>query len=236
MRNTVFILAVAALPVIFVAEDAKEFVALTLISLLLLTLLPKWLYAQTSKLATYHHEMGHGLVAVLVGGNFRQFWVRRDSSGAAEVVAKDSALVVASAGYISSVLFGCIYLVKSAQVESLVLTLYVFILFYAVSIIWTADLHTAAIGLFLTGALGLVNYLAPDTLLCRLVLNLLGVNLLIEGARALWVLHLLSSTETDTGSDAEVASRHAGRHPLYWAAMFSTISIGIFLVTLIIIL
>lgn len=56
---------------------------------------------------TFIHEAGHGLAAVITGGQFRNFEIFRDGSGVA-TTAGGSPLLVLPAGYLGTALFGSV--------------------------------------------------------------------------------------------------------------------------------
>ena len=207
----------------------RQFAGLTLASVFMLTLFPAWIRHHIRKMGTFHHEISHGLVGMLTGGRFHTFYVHPAGGGVSLTSGGKTELVV-SAGYVGTILFGVIYLAKSTQSHSMVTTLYVLALLYALSTIKAGDLHTASVGIALGALLGLMTHIAPGTLPTRLLLNLIGVVLVYEGIRSLWILHVASATMTDTGSDAEAMSRLSGGRPLHWALVYSAAAVLILLV------
>lgn len=67
-----------------------------------------------SLLATHVHEMGHALTALLTGGSVGAIVVRADGSGVTPV-AGGSPLLVASAGYLSTMIAGAALLAAGAK-------------------------------------------------------------------------------------------------------------------------
>ncbi|NQU24485.1 MAG: M50 family metallopeptidase [Candidatus Nealsonbacteria bacterium] len=230
--STIVIIGVLAVPALCYAGDSRELVRLTLASLLLLAFLPPWLHRHVRKTGTYHHEISHGLMSLLTGGCFHRFHVHPNGSGVAHISGGKPKLVI-SAGYVGTILFGVVYVTRSAQSDGLVTTLYVLVLLYALSIIKAGDLHTASIGAVMAATLGLATQLAPGSLAVRFLLNLNGVLLICDGLFALWTLHLVSATATNTGSDAETMGQLTGKHPAVWSAVFSMIAVAILFVAMV---
>jgi len=223
MLMRALIIAVLGFLAIGLPAPQRQFAELTLASLFVLTLIPAWLKHHVRKMGTYHHEVSHGLISMLTGGQFHKFYVHEEDGGVSITSGGKTKLVV-SAGYIGTVLFGAVYLAKSAQSDSMIIVLYAMALLYALSVIKAGDLHTASVGIAIGAFVGLATHLAPGTIFTRLVLNLIGVVLVFEGLRSLWHLHIAAATTTGTGSDAEAMSRISGSHPMHWAFLYSAVA------------
>jgi len=224
-RKFLIIIAVGLLAIALPASQ-RQFVGITLASLVVLFWLPDWIRHHVGKIETYHHEISHGLASLFSGGKFHKFHIHPNGGGMALTQGGHRHLIVA-AGYIGSVLFGAIYLARSAQSDSITALLYLITLLYALSILKAGDRHTRTVGIAFASIVGIVSILAPGTLLTRLVLNLIGVVLVYEGFRTLWTLHMISATHSGTGSDAEAMAELHGRHPIYWSMVFSVIALAI---------
>lgn len=201
----------------------RQFAGLTLASVFILTVVPSSMTHHVRKMGTYHHEMSHGLMSMLSGGQFHKFYVHPAGGGVSMTSGGKTKLVV-SAGYIGTFLFGAVYLANSAQSHSMVTALHVTALFYALSTIKAGDLHTAVVGIAIGAIVGLVTHLAPGTIFALSLSNLIGVVLVYAGIRSLWSLYLAAVTTTGTGSDAEAMSRIGGGHPINWAFLFSAVA------------
>ena len=223
MLIRVLIIAVLGVLALGLPGPQRQFAGLTLASVFVLTLLPTWMKHHVRKMGTYHHEVSHGLVSMLTGGQFHKFYVH-PAGGGLSVTSGGKAKLVLAAGYIGTVLFGAVYLAKSAQSDSMITALYVVALLYALSTIKAGDWHTASVGIAIGAFVGLATHLAPGAMFTRLVLNLIGVVLVYEGFRSLWYLHLAAATTTGTGSDAEAMSRISGGHPMHWAFLYSAVA------------
>jgi len=223
-RKFLIIIAIGLLAITLPASQ-RQFVGITLASLVVLFWLPDWIRHHVGKIETYHHEISHGLASLFSGGKFHKFHIHPKGGGMALTQGGHRHLIVA-AGYIGSVLFGAIYLARSAQSDSITVLLYLVTLLYALAILKAGDRHTRTVAIAFASIVGI---LSPGSLLTRLVLNLIGVVLIYEGFRSLWTLHLISATRSGTGSDAEAMAELLGRHPIYWSMLFSVIALAIVL-------
>jgi len=225
MNSVTSVLAVAG----GINPAAGGFIIMTVASISLLWILPVVGRRHVSKVGTYAHEVSHGVVSLLTGGDFHRFHV--GDQGGLCVTSGGNRKAVASAGYIGTIVLGAVFLARSAQTDALVVALQVLAVLVALSTLKAGDLHTAAVGTTVAAILGLSSTLLPGALPTRFLLNLMGVILIWQGFKALKSLWAISATRTDTGSDAEAMAHLTGRSPLHWAIVFG----GIALVALLII-
>jgi hypothetical protein len=204
---------------------AGGFITMTVASISLLWILPTVGRRHVSKVGTYAHEVNHGVVSLLTGGDFHRFHV--GDQGGLCVTSGGNRKAVASAGYIGTIVLGAVFLARSAQADALVVTLQVLAVLVALSTLKAGDLHTAAVGAAVAAILGLSSTLLPGALPTRFLLNLI---LIWQGFKALKSLWAISATRTDTGSDAEAMAHLTGRSPLHWATVFGGIALVAFLV------
>jgi hypothetical protein len=88
--------------------------------------------------ATWIHELCHGMAAIAIGGNFRSLQIFSDTSGLASNCYFQSTfnkVVVASAGYIGTALFGALFLIlqrpsKFSRVVAIAATLFFGLMIY----------------------------------------------------------------------------------------------------------
>jgi hypothetical protein len=210
--------------------SASMFVLLTLASVGLLCFLPAVWRQHTSKIGTYAHEVSHGVVSLLTGGEFHRFHV--GEWGGVAVTSGGNRKAVAAAGYIGTIVLGAVFLARSAQADTLVVTLQVLAILLVLSTLKAGDLQTAAVGAAVAAFLGLFSTLFPTALPTRFLLNLMGVILIWQGARALWTLLVLSATTRGTGSDAEALARLTGRSALHWAVILGGLAFVVCLIVL----
>lgn len=203
------------------------FVVMTGASIGFLAILPVMCRKHVAKVGTYAHEVSHGVVSMLTGGEFHRFHVA--DTGGLCITSGGNRKAVATAGYLGTILLGVIFLARSAQHQPLVVMLQVLAVLLALSTLKAGDLHTATIGVVVAALLGLSGTLFPETMLNRFLLNLMGIILIWQGWKAIKNLLLISAVTNDTGSDAEYMTHLAGRTPLYWAFVFTGIAFAIFL-------
>lgn len=210
------------------AGAAGTFLLMTAASVGFLYLLPVVGRRHVSKVGTYAHEVSHGTVSLLTGGEFHRFHV--GDQGGLCVTSGGNRKAVAAAGYIGTVVLGAVFLARSAQSDALAVTLQVLAVLLALSTLKAGDLQTATVGVAVAAILGLFSTLLPGSLATRLLLNLMGVILVWQGFRAMKALWAISATERDTGSDAEAMASLAGRSAMHWAVVFGGIALVAFLV------
>ncbi len=210
---------------------ASGFVILTFASVGLLWLLPVSARRYAAKIGTYAHEISHGVVSLLTGGDWHRFHVT--DQGGLCVTSGGNLRAVVAAGYVGTIVLGATFLARSAWEDTFVImTVHILAFMIALTTLKAGDLHTAAIGTAVAALLSLSSALLPGVLPIRFLLNLLGVILVWQGAKALKSLWMISATGNNTGSDAEAMAVLAGRSPLHWAFVFSAIALVAFLAIL----
>ena len=224
MKDVISILAVAG----GMDAAAGGFIIMTVASISLLWILPAACRRHASKVGTYAHEVSHGVVSLLTGGDFHRFHV--GDQGGLCVTSGGNRKAVAAAGYIGTIVLGAVFLARSVQADALVVTLQVLAVLVALSTLKAGDLHTAAVGTTVAAILGLSSTLLPGAMPTRFLLNLMGVILIWQGFKALKALWAISATRTGTGSDAEAIAHLTGRSPFHWAVVFGGIALVAFLV------
>lgn len=206
------------------------FLLMTLASVGLLSSLPVVWRHHMSKVGAYAHEVSHGVVSLLTGGEFRRFQVT--DTGGLCVTSGGNLKYITAAGYIGTIVLGAIFLARSAQQDALVVTLQVLALLVALTTLKAGDLRTAAIGTLVAATLGLSGTIWPDSILTHFLLNMMGVIMLWQGVVALRTLWALSVSRVRVGSDAETMAKLTGRSALHWVVVFGGISLVVFLLIL----
>jgi len=204
------------------------FIIMTMASISLLGLLPVLGRRQVSKLGVYGHEISHGVVSLLTGGEFHRFHV--GNQGGVCITSGGNRKAITAAGYIGTIVLGAVFLARSAHSDTLAVTLQILAVLLAISTLKAGDLHTAAVGTLVAAILGLCSTLLPGALPTRFLLNLMGVILIWEGFKEIRTLFVISATKTGTGSDAETMARLTGRSALHWAVVFGGIALVALLV------
>jgi hypothetical protein len=207
---------------------ATVFGLMTLTSVGFLWILPIVGRRHVSKFGTYTHEVSHGVISLLTGGEFHRFHV--GDWGGMCVTSGGNRKAVTAAGYIGTIVVGAIFLARSAQADTLIVTLQILAVLLALSTLKAGDLQTATLGTAVAAFLGLFSSLFPGALPTRFLLNLMGVILVWQGLRALKTLWRISATATGTGSDAEAMARLTGRSAMHWAVVFGGIALVAFVV------
>lgn len=210
------------------SDTLAFFVAMTLASVVLLSVLPAVCRRHAAKVGIYAHEVSHGTVSLLTGGEFHRFHVGPQAGLC--ITAGGNPGAVAAAGYIGTVVLGAIFLARSAQAGGLVVTLQVLAILVALSTLKAGDVQTVALGGVVAAILGLSSTLLPGSVSTRFLLNLMGVILIWQGFKALKHLWTTSVTETSTQSDAQVMNQLSGRSAAHWAIVFAGIAVVALLV------
>lgn len=210
----------------------QPFVIMTCGSIALLSVLPHKHRHHIGKIGAYTHEVSHGVVSLMTGGEFDTFRIGKQGGGYAVTSGGKRKLIV-SAGYIGTILLGAIMLSRSANVTDLTVTLYILALFFAVSTIKSGDLHTAVVGNVTALLLGLSHILMPGSWVVRFLLNFLGVILVWKGLTAIRDLYQTSTGNGDIQSDAKVMSNIAGHTTLHWVFVYASISVVILLMAIV---
>lgn len=218
-----------SVPFVAVASAANTFVGMTLGSLVLLWLIPHTRRHYLQKVATYQHELCHGLACLATGGQFHRFHVHPGGSGLC-ITSGGNRYIVIAAGYIGTILTGAVLLAQSVDCLAAIILLQLMAVVLALSTLKAGDLHTAAIGVIVSSVLGLCSTLQPDALETHFLMNFLGVILVVQGMQALTVLVIVSATNRKSSSDAQALGTLTNRHPLYWAVVLCGISLVVFLV------
>jgi hypothetical protein len=174
---------------------------------------------------TFVHELSHGLAAIATGGDFQRFSVHADLSGLAWS-AGGIRVVVSSAGYIGSAIFGGVLIWLQARgLSARTLLLGLGIAFGVLCL------------LFVRNAFGIIAALAITTALLaaglRLrepwregLLEVLALQLILDGYNSLFtVLHLArtGATQTDASAMAEMTWLPAS----FWAVAWMVVSTAI---------
>jgi hypothetical protein len=180
---------------------------------------------------TFVHELSHGLVAIATGGGFNRFVVRPDLSGTAWSVGGIQWIIV-SAGYIGSALFGGILTILAAWGAPARRVLFwlggalgLLCLLFVRNLFGIVTGFGLAAGLILAGrrlgplwADGLLLLLAVQAMLNSLdsMFDLVGFSLALGGPR----------------TDAQIMQDTTGIPAIFWALLWTTISVVILIVSL----
>lgn len=169
---------------------------------------------------TFVHETGHGLAALLTGGEIGRLVVFSNGSGVATTAGGTRALIL-PAGYVGAALFGgALFYLANTVLFSRTISMALALLVAAVSIVYTDFLSTAwLVGIGFAVALGLVAWKVNRNG-NLLVLNLLAV---ITGLNAVMdVVGLVSNSSASLGDVRnDAAAFSAEIAPLIPAAVWA---------------
>jgi hypothetical protein len=209
--------------------DRRHWSGLLLLSLALIVLWQVpwlgWLAWPFRLFGTFVHELSHGLAAIATGGDFQRFAVHMDLSGLAWS-AGGIRVVVSSAGYIGSAIFGGVLIALQARgIPARVLLLGMAVVFGLLCLLFVRNLFGIASGLAITAALGFAGVrLAPawrDGLL-----KLLALQLILDGYNSLFTVLRLSRAGA-SNTDAYAMQQLTWIPASIWAVLWMLASTAI---------
>ncbi len=174
---------------------------------------------------TFVHELSHGLMAMLTGGEFRRFAVNPDLSGIAWS-AGGARWLISSAGYIGSAVFGgLLVLLRAHGISAERLLMGLGIILGLLCLLFVRNLFGIASGLTLAAALFLAGQRLP-TRWAHLAVLFLGVQMMLDGLNSLiGLIHMSAAGHALT--DAGNMQRDTGIPALVWSVVWMIISLGI---------
>jgi hypothetical protein len=180
--------------------------------------------------ATFVHELGHGLTALLTGGGFEHFVVRTDLSGTAWSAGGIRWLVI-SAGYVGCALFGNLLILLSARGASGGIVLRALgVLLGLGCLLFVRNGFGILCGALLSTALILASLRLPTSWRDGLLL-VLAVQLVLDGFNSLIDLISLAG-DPGVFTDARSMSELTGLPATLWALIWSALSAVALLMTL----
>lgn len=188
-----------------------------------------WLAYPFRLFGTFVHELSHGLTAVATGGEFQRFSVQPDMSGLAWS-AGGIRVIVASAGYIGSAIFGGVLIALHARcLSARTLLLGMAIVFGLLCLLFVRNLFGIATALALTAAMLYAGLkLAEewrDTLL-----KVLALQLILDGYNNLFAVLSMSragDSQTDAHTMAQLTLLPASFWAVLWILASSAILFGV---------
>jgi hypothetical protein len=177
---------------------------------------------------TFVHELSHGLAAMISGGEFHRFYIHPGRDGLA-LVRGGSLLLVASAGYVGSALFGAalLFMVASALANRTLLVLLGGALL-ALCLVFVRNLFGFVAGLLLAAAMIAAGLYLPERYITWLLTFLAIQTALSALDNVVVLMHLsLRGRATAFPSDAQVLARHTGIPALVWALLWCLIALGL---------
>lgn len=173
---------------------------------------------------TFIHELCHGLAAIATGGAFRRFAVNPDLSGVA-LSAGGIRWIIVSAGYVGSALFGGLLVILSAWGVSARGTLFwLGVTLGLLCLLFVRNLFGIVAGLALAAALigagRWLNARWADGLLL-----FLAVQMMLNALNSLFDLVQISTSMSGVPTDAAIMAQATGIPAVFWALLWTAISI-----------
>jgi hypothetical protein len=184
-----------------------------------------WLAYPFRLFGTFVHELSHGLAAIATGGHFQRFSVQPDLSGLAWS-AGGIRVIVSSAGYVGSAIFGGVLIALHARgLSARVLLLGMGVVFAVLCLLFVRNLFGVASALVLTAAL-LSAGLKLGAAWRDGLLKVLALQLILDGYNSLFtVLHLARTGDTPT--DAHAMAQLTWLPASFWAVLWMLVSTAI---------
>jgi hypothetical protein len=188
-------------------------------------------------ISTWLHELGHGMMATVVGGDFERMVIRADTSGTAYHRGADWVLaraLISSAGYMGTSVFGALLLILGTTSERrsrLALGLVAAVMLLS-DLLFVRNLF----GLIAIGGIGaglaVVALRAPAGAVSAL-LNLIAAQSCINALLDIRNLFAFGGgARSGVRSDAAVMAEHLFLPYWFWASLWMLVSLGILALTL----
>lgn len=203
-------------------KDWRHWRGLLLLALVLIVLwrVPwlGWLVYPFRLFGTFVHELSHGLAAVATGGDFQRFSVQPDLSGLAWS-AGGIRVIVASAGYIGSAIFGGVLIALHTRwLSARTLLLGMAIVFGLLCLLFVRNLFGIATALVLTAAMLYAGLkLAEDWR--DTLLKVLALQLILDGYNNLFAV-LSMARAGDSQTDAHTMAQLTWLPASFWAVLW----------------
>ncbi len=214
-------------------KDLRRWFALLAIAAVLIVLWQVpwlgWLVYPFRLFGTFVHELSHGLAAIATGGDFHRFAVRTDLSGVA-TSAGGVRMIVASAGYVGSAIFGGVLIalhVRWLSARTLLIALGV--VFGLLCTLFVRNLFGVSAALVITAALLLAAIKLKEAWRDGL-LKVLALQLILDGYNSLFTVLQLSRdgvTQTDAHTMAKLTWLPASLWAVIWMLMSTAILFGV---------
>ena len=184
-----------------------------------------WLAYPFRLFGTFVHELSHGLAAIATGGQFQRFSVSPDLSGLAWS-AGGIRVIVSSAGYIGSAIFGGVLVALHARgLPARVLLLGMGVVFGVLCLLFVRNLFGLASALVLTAALLYAGLKFSEAWRDGL-LKVLALQLILDGYNSLFTVLRLSRAG-DAQTDAYAMQQLTWLPASVWAVLWMLASTAI---------
>jgi hypothetical protein len=184
-----------------------------------------WLVYPFRVFGTFVHELSHGLAAIATGGDFVRFAVSPDLSGVAHS-AGGIRVVVASAGYVGSAIFGGVLLALHARLlSSRTLLLALGVVFALLCVLFVRNLFGVVAALAITAALIAAALRLPlgwrDSLI-----DVLALQLILDGYSSLFTVFSLAR-DGAVQTDAHTMQQLTWLPATWWAVIWMLVSTAV---------
>lgn len=172
---------------------------------------------------THVHELAHALAALVTGGMPQHIIVNADGSGSTPILG-GNILLVASAGYMGSTIFGGLLILGSRNEKSARSTLLATFVLFATSLLLLVRINPVGIisGLFWAAALGAsAKFLKQDALI--FLTRFLGLSLCLTSFQSFLTLVQLTAT-TNSHNDAMLLQQATMIPAILWSLSWMALS------------
>ena len=183
-----------------------------------------------SLLATYAHELGHGLAALLLGFDFARFYLHADGSGLAfwqGQAGRLASALIAAGGLLAPSIAGALLLALSRSVRRVRAVLYALAVLIAISVaLWTRNLFGITFLLGFAALLALsAKYLADTG--AAILLNIIAVTLCLSLFKDIDYMFSASALVDGTTHLSDTAQIAAALWLPYWfwGALLASLSL-----------
>lgn len=183
-----------------------------------------WVFYPFQLFVTYIHEICHGLAAILTGGRFLRFMIEPSGAGQA-LTAGGSRLIISSAGYVGSALFGGLLLIiASRPLGARAVLMGLGVGLALVCLLLARNSFGFLIGLLLAGGLMLASR-QLNAQMAEWLLLFLAIQAILGALDSLFGLLQLSTLHRDVLTDAQIMAQATGIPAFFWSLLWSGISL-----------
>jgi len=182
---------------------------------------------------TFIHELGHGITAILLGGNLHKIEIYSNAAGLARFSGISSGrplAVVALGGLIAPSIAGAIFITSgTSKKASSIVMLCLSIIIIAACVLWVRTLFGFTVLLVFAIAFAFIAR-GTSSSLHQFIIQFMGVHMIIDTCTRT-LRYLFSKATTIDGqlqhSDTGVIASNLGSSHFVWALIIATFSIGL---------
>jgi len=206
-------------------QNYKQFIILLILSIVAIIFWDTIVVYPIKLFVVFLHELSHGIAAVITGGKIVKFEISYLIGGTCYTTGGNS-FIIASAGYIGSILLGGLLLLRASKTkDSKIIGISLSIIILIITLIYVRNQFGFLFGIGFGTLLLLLSYFLPSKIL-ELVLKFIGV------VSCLYVLVDIKEdlfTLDYRGSDADYLQSITGIPAILWGILWSIIAIISFL-------